>query len=118
MVSEADEVLLDEQDIGYLRSRGYPLSSLKTEELRSIGVGQHDIEGVKFSVDKPGIVFVCRSMANTLIGLQVLTREEKAYRFYPHPDAKHLPIMYSTQEDRRLLYEVREMILVEGVHDG
>jgi len=116
-VSDEIKVLLMEQDIDYLKARGYTQHAIKTEELISVEAGPHEIQGIKFTAEKPAIVFVCRSMANTLIGLQVATRNEKNYRFYQHPDAKHLPIMYSTADDRRMLYETREMVLVEGVFD-
>jgi len=100
-----------------LMDRGYTVALCRQEHIRSVVVGENNIEGVKFYSPTEGVSWVAQSMSGALIGIQVRELNESSYSWWQAEGASHLPMLYGSERDYELLYRNQEMMLVEGIFD-
>lgn len=102
--------------LDYLLSRGYTVNLLREEGV--FGVKEGDSFHGKVLKDASGtIAWPVFSMSGIPVGVQTRELEEKKYRFYQLPNTEHLPLMFGTPADFRLMWESGKMILTEGAFD-
>lgn len=111
--------MVTDEDRDYLIKRGYTDSIIVEEGLYSLPEGHHHLPGTVTAFDSavPMIVFDCYSMSETISGIHTCSRIQKEYRYHPMVGFNFLPILYSSQEDRDLLFSTGTTILTEGVFD-
>lgn len=101
----------------YLLTRSYTEDLIDSEEIQSLGAGQHNIMGAEFKLEHPVVAWTCRSMSGQLIGIQTRRIDEHEYRWHQGPKAQHLPIIYGSREDYQILYDTGKMVMAEGIFD-
>jgi len=110
--------MVSQEDMRYLLSRGYTKDIVETEPIWSINIpGSHGFNNITFRIEDPCIVFTCLSMSGAITGINLANRVKKDYKYFPLKNTQHLPIMYSSEEDREILFHTHELILVEGIFD-
>ncbi len=109
---------MDGDALDYLLGRFYTEEMIQLEALKWFPAGRHDFQGMEFGTRQDVIAFPCRTMSGALAGLHLAGYgEEKVYEWRQNPKAPFLPICYATGADWRGLWDVGEVILVEGVFD-
>lgn len=107
---------MDEQVLAYLQSRGYDQRLLKEDQPFSFEGKRKTPWGSE--LDHPlSMAWEVRSIAGTMLGVQVRELEQKKYRWAQAPNTEHLPSLYGSPRDYQLLWETRTLVFAEGIMD-
>jgi len=109
--------MLSDAHRAYLLTRSYTPALIEQEDIRSLGEGVHNVEGVTIRTDNPVIAWPCRSMGGQIAGVQTRRADVHEYRWAVGTNASHLPILYGSEQDHELLYLNGRVILTEGLFD-
>ena len=101
----------------YLFSRGYTRELVVEEEIYGINSDIEFILDRRIKGCAGCVAWLAVSMSGTPIGVQTRELKEKKYRWHQFDNVEHLPMLYGSEEDWRLLFESGFMILTEGPFD-
>jgi hypothetical protein len=101
----------------YLISRGYTNKEIFEEPIQTLPPGTHRFDEIEVRSDHPLIAWHCFGMSTQQIGIQTRRTDVKEYRWFLHPKALHLPIIYGSTYDFDKLYSSGTMVLTEGIFD-
>lgn len=113
---------LSKESLVYLRSRGYSEKGILRDGVKELPKGNYSKGkgSVSWFNDSTKIAIFCRSLSERDVGVILIDQKadkEKRYNFQKADKSGHLPMMLSCKRDRDLIFDGRDVILVEGVFD-